>query len=174
MHSGSLRYSEADEAFVTAILSKAPQGVFGVGARNEAGEPAVILNLPLQHLADQWQPFPTLYWLVDPDLRQRLAELERKGVIGEIEAKLAEDDELMQQHLADNKLYAKSRWASMNKDEQALAIEQGFEDVLRNSGVGGVANHASIKCLHAQYAFHLARHEAGTTVGRILHRQYGI
>ncbi len=49
-----------------------------------------------------------------------------------------------------------------------------YRQTLETTGIGGVANHASIKCLHAQFAFHLARSEVGTTVGKILKKQYGI
>ena len=46
-------------------------------------------------------------------------------------------------------------------------------DVLDKTGIGGVANHRTVKCLHAQYAYHLAREE-GTTVGRLMEERFGI
>lgn len=175
MKSGSWRFSEADEQCVTATMGRAPQGVVGVAARDAAGNPSVIINLPLVHdESDCWQPFPTLYWLVDQKLCAQIAEIERKGGVGEIEAMLEADEELMRAHLADNVFYARARWALLNEDEKKVAEQEGFRQTLEDSGVGGVANHASVKCLHAHLAFHLARNETGTTVGRLLKKQYGV
>ncbi len=174
MRSGSLQYSQEDETYVTGILGKTPHAVVGVAARDDAGRPSVIINLPLIRVAGQWEPFPTLYWLVDPALSTAIAHLEHKGVIGEIERLLTDDENLMQAHLADNKLYARSRWAVLKEAEKLAAEEEGYRQTLQTTGIGGVANHASIKCLHAQFAFHLARSEVGTTVGKLLVKRYGI
>lgn len=174
MHTGSLLFCEADEQYVTASLGRPPKGVVGVAARGPSGQPTVIINLPLQRVADRWVPFPTLYWLVSPGLSRRIAEVERKGGITELRAVLNSDPDLMEDHLADNRLYARSRWAVLNEQEKIAADEQGMCDVLRCSGVGGVQDHAQLKCLHAQYAFHLARSDVGTAVGRLMHKRFGI
>lgn len=174
MHSESFLFSEADRRFVTESIGREPTGIVGVAARDPRCMPAVIIDLPLIRRGERWLPFPTLYWLVDPRLNKQIAEAERKGGVGQIEAALKADEELMQAHLADNRLYARSRWAVLNEKEEQIAKEQGFEDVLHCSGVGGVANHASIKCLHAQYAFHLARREAGTTAGRLIEKHFDL
>ena len=174
MLQASLRYCKADQQYVTACLGRAPQGVVGVAARRPAGEPTVIINLPLQPHADSWQPFPTLYWLVDPTLNTTIAEIERKGGVRAIEEALAEDSELLKAHREDNASYAMARWALLDDREKQAATELGVRDMLEHSGVGGVANHDAVKCLQAQYAFHLARHKVGTTVGRLVEERFGI
>lgn len=174
MYNGSLRYSEADQQYVTACIGRPPIGVIGVAARRDNGEPTVIINLPLIPQGETWQPFPTLYWLVDPELSTRISEVERKGGVRTIQAALAEDIALQVAHREDNVFYAMARWAVLNDKEKRAAADLGMQDTLERTGIGGVANHDTVKCLHAQYAFHLARHEKGSTVGRLMETYYGI
>lgn len=173
MHQGSLRYSELDQQYVTACLGRTPQGVVGVAARRASGEPTVIINLPLLPRAETWQPFPTLYWFVDPDLIRRISDIERKGGVREIQQLIADDPALEAAHREDNVAYAKARWAVLNDKEKQAAKDLGMDDMLKHTGIGGVANHATVKCLHAQYAFHLARRDTGTTVGRLIEKPLG-
>lgn len=174
MQHGSLRYSEADQQYVTACLGRRPEGVVGVAARRTTGEPTVIINLPLVPRGDAWQPFPTLYWLVDPDLNTRIADLERKGGVRTIEQAIEQDASLQVAHRQDNVFYAMARWAVLNEKEKTLATELGMQDMLENTGIGGIANHNAIKCLHAQYAFHLARRDKGTTAGRLIQENFSL
>lgn len=174
MHHGSLRYSEADQQYVTACLGRTPQGVVGVAARNPAGEPSVIINLPLLPHIETWQPFPTLYWLVDPDLNTRIADIERKGGVRQIQQAIATDPALELAHREDNVFYAMARWAVLNDKEKQAAKDLGMDHMLEHTGIAGVANHDTIKCLHAQYAFHLARHEKGTTAGKLMQQHYNL
>ena len=174
MQTGSWQFSESDQAHVTACLGRPPVGVVGVAARCPDGSPTVIINLPLISADERWQPFPTLYWLVNAELNARVSEVERKGGVDEIEAVLQGDEQLMQAHLADNRWYARARWAVLNLQEIEIAEANGLAQTLKTTGVGGVANHQAVKCLHAHLAFHLARNETGTTVGRLLKQRYGI
>lgn len=174
MHNRSLRYSEVDQQYVTACLGRTPQGVVGVAARRPSGEPTVIINLPLQPHTKSWKPFPTLYWLVDPDLNTQIADIERKGGVRAIEQALADDPTLLVAHREDNTFYAMARWAVLNDNEKQAAHELGMQPMLENAGIGGVANHDAIKCLHAQYAFHLARNEKGSTAGRLMQERFGL
>lgn len=166
-----MRLTEADRDYVTRCLAREPSGVVGVAARDQHYRPTVIINLPIVRATERWLPFPTLYWLVDPELRSRISDIERRGVIGELEAALKADEMLMKAHLQDNTMYAKSRWAVLNQEEEQAASEAGFVSVLRDSGIGGVADHTTLKCLHAQYAFHLAKRE-GTAIGKQLQQHY--
>ncbi|MFK7789384.1 MAG: DUF501 domain-containing protein [Phycisphaeraceae bacterium] len=173
MHQGSLRYSESDQQYVTSCLGRTPQGVVGVAARRPTGEPAVIINLPLLPHVETWQPFPTLYWLVDPNLTKAISDIERKGGVRKIQQIIADDPALEAEHREDNAFYAKARWAVLNDKEKQAAKELGMDHMLEQSGIGGVANHDGIKCLHAQYAFHLAR-QGGSTVGKLMQERYGL
>ena len=172
MQYGSLRYSEADQQYVTACLGRRPQGVVGVAARRSSGEPTVIINLPLVPKDDSWEPFPTLYWLVDPDLSTTIANIERKGGVRTIEQAIEEEVGYQVAHREDNMFYAMARWAVLNAKEKQMATELGMQDMLEHTGIGGVANYNAVKCLHAQYAFHLARRDRGTTVGKLMEAHF--
>lgn len=174
MHHGSMRYSHADQQYAAICLGRQPQGVLGVAARRPSGEPTVIINLPLIRKDNNWQPFPTLYWLIDPDLNTKIAQVERKGGVRAIESALTQDPALLQAHREDNTHYAKARWAVLNETEKQAAIDLGMQPMLEHTGIAGIANHDAVKCLHAQYAFHLARNETGTTVGKLMQERFDL
>lgn len=174
MHNRSLRYSEVDQQYVATCLGRTPQGVIGVAARRPTGEPRVIINLPLMPYQESWKPFPTLYWLVDPDLSTQISDIERKGGVQTIQQALTQDSSLQVGHREDNNFYAMARWAVMNQQEKQTAESLGMQPMLEHTGIGGVANHDAVKCLHAQYAFHLARNEIGSTVGKLMQEHFGL
>ena len=64
-----------DIALLTTCLGRPPEAAFEVCVRDAAGAPVVIRNHPL---LDDGRPMPTLYWLVDPDLRSQY----EAGVLG--------------------------------------------------------------------------------------------
>lgn len=163
--------TDADLRHITDCLGRTPKGVVGVAARDRQGRPSVITNAPLIRDAERWLPFPTLYWLVDPALNSAIAEIERKGGVRAIETALQQDEALLTQHLEDNRHYAAKRWSLLDEADKRLAEEKGLVAVLRDAGVGGVANHHAIKCLHAQAAYHLAR-DNGTAVGGLIDQCY--
>lgn len=173
MNTDDQTLDDADLRHITDCLGRVPKGVLGVAARDRQRRPSVITNAPLIREAERWLPFPTLYWLVDPALSSAIAQIERKGGVRAIETALQQDEALLAEHLEDNRRYAAKRWALLDEADRRLAEDKGLVAVLRGSGVGGVANHKAIKCLHAQAAYHLAC-ERGTAVGRLLEASFSI
>ena len=45
---------------------------------------------PLKNSGDRVEPFPTIYYLTDPDLLRAISELERQNFIGKFEQRLAD------------------------------------------------------------------------------------
>ncbi|MEO1237102.1 MAG: DUF501 domain-containing protein [Planctomycetota bacterium] len=117
---------------------------------------------------DTAQPFPTIYWLTDPDLDRRLANLERLGHIARLQQQLADDPALRAAIHADHAAYRDARWAMLTPEHRAL-VERS-PSLLRTfrGGVAGTADFDHIKCLHAHYAHHLATDQPGTTLGRLI------
>ncbi len=167
------KISESDLSFIKVSLGREPRETYQIAGRRLTGCPVVISNQPIQQRQGHFEPFPTFYWLVDPEINTRIADIERKGGVAEIESFLMSDEQLMQNHLAENRAYAQARWAVLTAEDVRLAKQRGFMDALDKTGIGGVANHRAVKCLHAQYAFHLVR-EGGTTVGRLMEERFGI
>jgi len=48
--------------YITDALDREPRGLREIAGWNEAGQPAVIRVAPVV----DGKPFPTLYWLIDP------------------------------------------------------------------------------------------------------------
>jgi len=126
-----------DQAAVALLLGRAPQGDFEVVVRRPDGSPVVIRNAPL--LADG-KPMPTLYWLVDDDLRRRVSTLEASGGVRAAE-RAVDPDEVAAAH---------ARYAA----ERDAAIPRDHAGPRPAGGVAGTRR--GVKCLHAHYAWHLA------------------
>jgi len=177
MHSDAHQLTQADRDIIAARLGRPPHDVIAVAARDAQGRPRVITNHPLRKEGNGWVPFPTLYWLIDPDLCTAMADLERKGAIGEFEKRIAADEDLRATLHADHRAYAAARWALLNEGEKQRAIDAGFAQTLRDKGIGGIACFDAIKCLHLHAAHHLAEQAAGrsgTTVGRLVEARLGV
>jgi hypothetical protein len=129
--------SRADDAAVTALLGRPPQGDFEVAVRGDDGRPIVIRNAPL--LADG-TPMPTRYWLVDDDLRRAISTLEAGGGVRAAEAE-TDPEEVAAAH---------ARYAV----ERDAALPAGHTGPRPSGGVAGTRK--GVKCLHAHYAWHLA------------------
>jgi exopolyphosphatase / guanosine-5'-triphosphate,3'-diphosphate pyrophosphatase len=128
---------DGDEALVAQLLGREPAGAFTVVVRRLDGTPAVIENAPL--LRDG-RPMPTRFWLVDPELRGRIARLEAAGGVREAAANVEEAD-LVECH---------RRYA----EERDVLLPPGWTGPRPSGGVGGTRE--GVKCLHAHVAWWLA------------------
>jgi hypothetical protein len=129
--------AEADAAAVAQLLGRDPGGAFTVVVRGADGAPMVIANEPF--LRDG-TPMPTLYWLVDPELRVRVGRLEAAGGVREA------GEQVDAVALADaHRRYAAARDA---------LIPAGWTGPRPTGGVGGTRE--GVKCLHAHVAWWLA------------------
>ncbi|MEM9420498.1 MAG: DUF501 domain-containing protein [Planctomycetota bacterium] len=124
---------------------------------------------PLRRFPDHVEPFPTIYYLTDPELLHAMSELERLNTVGRLEQRLVEDAELRAAYHADHEQYRDTRWAMLTEEDRA-AVEASPS--LAKSfawGIAGIANFDTVKCLHAHMAHHLANAErGGTTIGRCI------
>lgn len=126
-----------DQAAVALLLGRDPQGDFEVVVRRADGRPVVIRNAPL--LADG-TPMPTLYWLVDDELRRTVSTLEASGGVRAAEAAI-DPAEVAAAH---------ARYGA----ERDAAVPAGHHGPRPSGGVAGTRK--GVKCLHAHYAWHLA------------------
>jgi hypothetical protein len=128
--------SAEDVAQITRLLGRSPAGNFTVALRRPDGQPMVIANDPL--LFDG-TPMPTLYWLVDPDLRTSVGRLEAAGGVGEA-GRAVDPEELRAAH---------TRYAALRD----AVLPPAWEGPLPSGGVGGTR--IGVKCLHAHLAWWL-------------------
>ncbi|GGK63193.1 DUF501 domain-containing protein [Amphritea balenae] len=158
--------TELQMQIIERQLGRKPRGLVDIAWQSKQGVPAV---LQMRSLVDD-QPFPTLYWLSSKDLYQAIAEIETGGEVKRIEQQMAEDDELRQAHLADQQRYVDLRWQEMAESDRLRIEELGFTELFNSYGIGGIRHWDKVRCLHMQYAYHLA--VGGTAIGRLLEQRY--
>lgn len=146
-------------------LGREPVGLTGIAVQTDAGVP-LVLQMPA--LVDD-KPFPTLFWLCSKDIYQAIAEIETAGGVKLLEQELVEDEELRAAHLADQQRYADLRWSTVSQEQKAKIDKLGFSHLYQQYGIGGISQWDKIRCLHMQYAYHLAE---GSAIGHILDTRY--
>lgn len=161
----------AELEVVAAQLGRAPTGVVRIAARCPAGHPSVVTNYPLQEKRGRPVPFPTLHWLTCPELVRAVSRLEMVGLIDEFDTRLENDDEFAAAVATDHASYVEERWNLLDAAARTSAETAGLLPVLRERGIGGIANRRSVKCLHLHLAHHLAAHN---TIGALLVAEHGI
>lgn len=129
--------SEADRAAVAAQLGRPPRAIRAVAYRCPSGHPAVIQTSPR---LEDGTPFPTLYYLTCPRLTSLTSTLEASGLMKEMTARLAEDEELAAVYLAAHKSY--------------LAERDAIDPLGTDVSAGGMPGR--VKCLHVHVAHALA------------------
>lgn len=135
-------------------IGRHPRGLAGVAVATAEGVPLV---LQMRSLVED-QPFPTLFWLSSKDLYQAIAEIETAGWVKQIEAEIEQDDELRAAFLANQQAYVDLRWQLMRDDDRQRIEVLGFTDLFHTYGIGGIRQWDKVRCLHMQYAHHLADH----------------
>jgi hypothetical protein len=158
--------SEQQLALIERQLGREPRGLVDIAWQSAQGVPAV---LQMRSLVDD-QPFPTLYWLSSKDLYQAIAEIETGGEVKRIEQQLQTDDDLRAAHLADQQRYVDLRWKMMADSDRQRIAELGFTQLFNSYGIGGIRHWDKVRCLHMQYAYHLA--VGGTAIGSLLDQRY--
>lgn len=111
-------------------------------------------------------PFPTLYWLTNPEISRSLAILEGMGCIQEFDAELNSNPKLIERLWRCHRQYAERRWEALSKQDRDLLqdasdpVRVSMRGIMRDSGISGsnltltkdALAFPAIKCLHAHYA----------------------
>jgi uncharacterized protein len=140
--------AEADRATVARQLGRAPRAFRRVAARCPWGRPAVAEQAPYD---DRGEPFPTTYWLTCRHLVAAVSRLEAAGGV-ERWSEAAASDPVLRESLA-----------RVTEEQRAIRRRLAGGRTGRDGGaslelgIGGSANPAQLKCLHAHAAFALAR-----------------
>lgn len=154
-------------AKVAEQIGRAPRGLVAVPVMAADGQPVVV---QMRALVED-RPFPTLYWLTCPRLCKQIGQLETQGWVKQLEARLGQDAKLRQAYLADQARYVATRWQLMTVQDRARIAQLGFTEMFERYGIGGIAQWDKIRCLHMQYAHHLAQYNV---IGTLLEQELGI
>lgn len=133
-----------DAAAVAAQLGRVPRGLMAVAHRCPCGLPDVVETAP--RLPDG-SPFPTLYYLTCPRAAAAISGLEAAGMMREMTARLAGDEQM-------RAAYGRAHLDYLARRD-AAAAGQGMEPLPRGTqSAGGMPDR--VKCLHALAAHELA------------------
>lgn len=129
--------TQAEHDLVVRLLGRETKSRYTIAARNSAGAPVVLMNLPIM---DDGTPMPTMYWLVGADEVAAVGSLEAGGAVDEVEQIIGLE--------AIDDIHA--RYAAL-RDAMVPPDHQGPRPF---GGVGGTRR--GVKCLHAHFAWWLA------------------
>jgi hypothetical protein len=133
------RPTQADLDAVHAQLGRLPRGVAAVAHRCPCGRPDVLTTEP--RLPDG-TPFPTTYYATCPKLTGAISTLEASGMMREMTARLAEDEDLARRYAAAHEHY--------------LTRRSELGEVAEIAGVSAGGMPTRVKCLHVLVAHSLA------------------
>lgn len=159
--------NEQQIALIAEQIGREPIGLVDIAVATADGVPLV---LQMRSLVDD-VPFPTLYWLSSKELCKAIGQIEGKGWVKEIEARLASDEELRMAYLENQKSYIAKRWELMLPEDKARIEELGFTEMFERYGIGGISRWDKVRCLHMQYAHHLAQ---GNVIGALMDDEFGL
>jgi len=148
-------------AQVTTLLGRKPRGLEAIAVARPDGQPMVIR---VASLVDD-KPFPTLFWLIDPELCYRIDQVEARGLIKQLQRRIDLDSTLQEAMLEDHSAHIKLREAHMTPVIRQRLVVLGFDAVFARKGIGGIADFSRIRCLHTWYGAHLV---VPNTVGALL------
>ncbi|WP_110206686.1 DUF501 domain-containing protein [Nocardioides daejeonensis] len=123
--------SPDDEAAIEAQLGRAPRGIAGVGHRCPCGNPDVVTTRPR---LENGTPFPTTFYLTCPKAASRIGTLEASGLMKEMQARLADDQELAAAYRGAHEAY--------------LAAREAIGQVPEIEGISAGGMPDRVKCLH--------------------------
>ena len=161
----------ADLQAIARQIGRAPHGVMDVAYRCPSGHPGVALTYPLKSQAGRLTPFPSQMWLTCPQLTACLSELERTGVIADLQQRLVESPDLQARFADDHRRCIAHRWSLLLPEDQGLIQARNMTHIFAQRGIGGVRHWMTIKCLHLHFAHHLT---LGDTVGQLLEKEYSV
>ncbi|HKM18356.1 MAG: DUF501 domain-containing protein [Firmicutes bacterium] len=149
--------TEEDYKIIANQLGREPRGVLGVALRCEYGYPQVIVNRPIIGQMEEVTVFPTSLWLTCPYLCKLISKLESIGLIGTLQMRIANDQELAELVKRDHEAHAQFR-TSLVPDEVLQSLSRKYPNeyqVIITTGVGGTRSPDGVKCLHAHFADYL-------------------
>ncbi len=153
--------SESEFQQVKQLLGRSPRGLRSLAVSGVDGRPVVIQVASLVND----KPFPTLFWLVDPDVNYAIDREEARGLIADFQCQVDASEVLQLALVKDHQAHIALRWELMTPEVKERVEFLGFLPALENRGIGGIENFQRIRCLHTYYAAHLV---IPNTIGKLL------
>ena len=139
---------DEDLTVLAEQLGRPPRGVVAVAARCVCGRPLVVRTAPR---LEDGTPFPTTYYLTEPQAVAAVSTLEASGLMKELTARLTEDEELAAAYRRAHEAY--------------LADREELGRVAEIAGISAGGMPTRVKCLHVLVAHALAAGPGVNPVG---------
>lgn len=149
----NMELSSGDIDILRQQLGREPHGACEIMRRRKSGEPVVIRVAPIVENI----PFPTMYWLSDPQWSAGISKLESIGVTAEIQTEFDANPDLLKQLQTDHERHRDERERWVDQQARARLLQLNCLDDFLSKGIGGVSNFGRVRCLHAFWADHLVR-----------------
>lgn len=119
------------------------------------GEIIVNICYPLiyHYCQKKLLPNPTIYWIVSKKWKNKISEIEKTGKISEYQLWVQDVDNLEQFESQHNE-YMETRWNLLTPEHQTYIINQGWLPKYQ-TGIAGIKNWSSVKCLHTNVAHYI-------------------
>jgi hypothetical protein len=145
---------------IAQYLGREPRGLQEVAAWYN-NEPAAVR---VASMVDG-KPFPTLFWLVHPEINLTIDRLEANGLIAVLQQKIDIDVDLQNAMKKDHEAYIDARANWMSEEVKQEIDDKQMHGAFDGRGIGGIADFSRIRCLHTWYGAHLV---ITNTVGQLL------
>jgi len=160
-----LNLTQEDKDVISWQIGREPQGIAKIAVRAKNGTPLV---LQMQSIVDE-KPFPTLYWLCSRDLSKAIGSIETSGWVKKIEEEILIDSDLKQAFYENHQAYVRERSEQMTAQDRLTIEQRGFSEMFERYGIGGISQWDKVRCLHMQYAHHLAQ---GNAIGKRMDEEF--
>lgn len=150
------KITDKDRVVIRGQLGRESRGLIGVPARCRYGYPVVLKTRPLIiESEEEFEVFPTLYWLSGPRRKEKVARIESRGYIEEFEKELASAPKLKEEYEENERRYLTEQKDLLSEEEREFLRARGAMDALER-GIGGIESDDHIKCLHLHLAHEIA------------------
>ncbi len=160
-------FSEEQLLEVERLLGRKPRGLREIAVARKDGAPMVIRVASIV----EGKPFPTLYWLIDPEICLRIDREEAGGLIKSMQSEVDASPALQASMAADHRDYIARREDFMTREDREALQAGGLGNALAGKGIGGIGDFRFIRCLHTWYGAHLV---VPNTIGRMLDERWSV
>jgi len=162
--------TDFDRKIVKSQLKKSPRGLIDIPVRCIYGYPVVLTTRPLIREGDEFEIFPTLYWLSCPKRVEEVSRIESDGYVKKLEEEIASDSALKEKYSKAENRYLEEQKSLLSEKDKSFIEKKGLKSALRR-GIGGIKSDEHLKCLHLHLAHHLADENV---LGRLIQKRFDL
>ena len=162
--------TDCDRKIVKSQLNKDPRGLIDIPVRCIYGYPVVLTTRPLIRDGDEFEIFPTLYWLSCPKRVEEVSRIESGGYVKKLDKEIASDSELKEKYSKAEKRYLKAQKSLLSERDKRFIEKKGLKSAL-SRGIGGIKSDEHLKCLHLHLAHQLADENV---LGKLIQKRFDL